>query len=209
MASGLTSLNWQDDIGHGVIGKLNLEPLRDILVHNNVLVSSSRILELLTGQYVRNGNYVQLLRMKHAANPRYVKDCDLAIVLGWETTAPAAIDAKARDVFSKLVEANEQLPIDRPGVVHIGFEAVDGDAVERLRYAKILESVRRFDPRGKPLEYVYCHYFVPESPPDEAWAFDETTQWCGVRPTGPHTLGKVFLVLPETADTRHGPHWQG
>lgn len=33
----------------------------------------------------------------------------------------------------------------------------------------------------KQLEYVYCHYFVPESPPNERWAFDETAQWCAVR----------------------------
>ena len=206
--SGLPSLLWKDDICHGVIGELDLQPLRAVLTDNKVLAASSRIHELLTGRYVRHANYAQVLRIKCADNPRYVADCDLAILLRWESTSPVAIDAKARDIFRKLVEANEQLPADRSGIVHIGFEAVEGDAVERARYEKILASAARFDPGDKPLEYVYCHYFVPESPPDQAWAFDETTQWCPIRPSGPHPLAQTFLVLPKAAGNRPGPHWQ-
>lgn len=208
MATGFSSLRWNDEIGYGAIGELDLKPLRSALANNFVLASSSRIHELLTGQYIRHANYVQVLRIKYADNPRYVDDCDLAILLRWESIAPAAIDAKARDIFRKLAEANEQLPTDRPGVVHIGFEAVEGDAVEQSRCAKILASAARFDPGCKPVEYVYCHYFVPESPPDQAWAFDETTQWCGIRPTGRHPLSEAFLVLPNAATGRKGPHWQ-
>ena len=109
--------------------------------------------------------------------------------------------------MKRLSEANEQLPSGRPSIIHIGWEAVEGDAVERARYEKIISSTARFDPRGKQLEYVYCHYLVPESPPDGSWAFDETTQWCGIRPTGPHPLGNVSLVLPEEANSRPGVHW--
>lgn len=83
---------------------------------------------------------------QNEANPRYVDDCNLAILLRWESTAPADVDAKARDIFRKLAAANEQLPTDRSGIVHIGFEAVEDDAVERARYEKILTSTARFDP---------------------------------------------------------------
>lgn len=208
MTSDLPSLLWSDEVSHGVIGELGLGPLRAALADDVVMAMSSRMHELLSGRYIRHASYIQALRVKYADNPRYVEECDLAILLRWESTAPLAIDKKARDVLRKLAEANDQLPDNRPGIVHVGFEAVDGDAVERARYEKILASAARFDPGEKPLEYVYCHYFVPESPPNQAWAYDETTQWCGVRPTGPHPLGEMFLVLPEAADGRTGPHWQ-
>src|SRR5439155_17307252 len=135
--------------------------------------ASNRILERITGRYVRHANHVQAIRCKYADNPRYVKECDQAIVLRWESAAPGAIEAKARDITKRLSEANDQLPADHPGIVHIGFEAVEGDAVEEVRYRKIIASTQRFDPGNCPLEYVYCHYFVPESPPDQAWAYDE------------------------------------
>jgi hypothetical protein len=208
LASGLPSLLWNDRFGYGVVGALDLEPLQTVLEDKPVLAAGTRILELLAGRYVRRANYVQALRALYADNPRFIKACDIAILLRWESTAAAAIDAKARDIINKVAEANEQLPSDRPGIVHIGFEAVDGDAVEQARYGKILASAARFDPLGKPLEYIYCHYFVPESPPDQAWAFDETTQWCGIRPAGRHPLSEVFLVLPASAGARQGTHWR-
>ncbi|GJE19507.1 hypothetical protein AIGOOFII_4256 [Methylobacterium marchantiae] len=120
----------------------------------------------------------------------------------------AAIDAKARDVLKRLADATDQLPTDVPGIVHIGFEAVDGDDVERIRYGKILAGTGKFDPEGKPLEDVYCHYLVPGSPPMEAWAFDETVQWQCISGSSPRPLLPGFLVLPHEAGSRWGTHWE-
>jgi hypothetical protein len=206
LASERPSLLWNDAIGNGVVGDLDLEPLRTVLATDNVLGASSRILQLLTGRYIRNANYVTATRMQPGGNPRYIGDCDLAVVLRWKTMSRLAIDRKARDIIEKLAEANDQLPDDMPGIVHVGFEAVEGDDVERARYDKIMTTANRFDPRGKRLEYVYCHYFVPEQPPDQSWAYDETTQRCAVRPQAPPPLNKVFLVSPD--ESRPGPHWQ-
>lgn len=208
LASSLPSLLWNDEIGYGAVGDLDLGPLRSVLATDDVMGASSRILELLSGRYIRNANYVSAMRVNLADNPRWIDDCDLAVLLRWDTTSTAAIDGKARDIMKKLAEATEQLPGDTPSIVHIGFEAVDGDHVERARYEKILASARRFDSEGKLLEYVYCHYFVPESPPDEAWAYDETTQFCPIRPQGPPPLDQLFLVIPTAVDSRPGPHWE-
>ncbi len=208
LASGEAKLTWDDAIATGCVSELDLKPLQEVLKTDMVLASSNRILQLLTGRYVRNANYRTALRTIPAYNPRYVESCDLAVILHWESLSETAIDRKARDIFPTMARANEQLPDGQPGIVHIGFEAVEGDRVERLRHEKILAAARSFDPRSKQLEYVYCHYFVPESPPDECWAFDETTQWVAVRKTRPRPLESTFLVLPESASNRSGPHWQ-
>lgn len=205
---GSKSVSWDDASSTGVIKPLDMGPVKAVLADNDLMQGSSRLMELLTGRYVRNMPYNTVLKAKFGGNPRYITDLDLAVVLRYEVTAEAAIDAKARDIFRKLREANQQLPSDRPSVVHIGFEAVEGDRIEKARYEKILATTERFDPEGKPLEWVYCHYFVPESPPDESWAFDETTQWAAIRPQHPKPLDKPFLIMPDSADGRTGPHWQ-
>jgi hypothetical protein len=208
LASFPPSLLWNDEIGRGVVGDLDLQPLRTVLDTDYVLGTSTRTLELLAGRYVRTANYISLLGAKLTVNPRYIEDCDLAILLRWESASPASIDRKARDILSKLSEATDQLPDGTPGIVHIGFEAVEGDHVEKARYKKILETARRFDPGAKKLEYVYCHYLVPESPPDHVWAYNETTQWCTIRPRGPRPVEDLFLVLPPAAERRPGAYWQ-
>lgn len=210
LSSKLTSLLWSDEISFGIIGELDLNPLQALLATDDVLTTGSRMHELLTGRYVRNASYIQALRVKRAdGRPRYVSECDLAVLLQWESVSDIAIDAKARDIFRKLVEANDQLPTDKPGIVHIGFEALNSDVIERARYEKILMSASRFDPANKPLEYVYCHSFAPESPPDETWAFDETTHWIGIHSTHAPPLSDFSLVLPPEAPYRKGAHWDG
>jgi hypothetical protein len=204
----LPALAWNDDVSEGQLKILDLKPLQGELENTFVLQGSSRLMEIITGEYIRNRSYLQSLRVQPGENPRYIDSCDLAIVLRWQSRSDAAISGKARDVFRKLVEASRQLPEDQRSIVHIGFEAVEGDQVEQSRYSKIIATTSEFDPEGKRLEYVYCHYFVPESPPDQSWAFDETTQIRAIRPEGPPPLEEQFLIMPEDATERLGPHWR-
>ncbi|MBK1781733.1 hypothetical protein JHL22_10935 [Advenella sp. WQ 585] len=208
LRSGKKEMVWSDETAVGSIAMLDLHPLQSVLSTDRVLGSSHRMLELLTGSYVRNANYKTLLRKTPGSNPRYVEACDMAVVLNWESQSDDALNGKARDIRKKLSEANAQLPEGRPSIVHIGFEAVEGDKVERLRYEKIVATAQQFNPGDKQLEYIYCHYLVPESPPHECWAFDETAQWCAIRPTQARPLDSSFLVLPSGAHNRQGPHWQ-
>jgi len=100
-------------------------------------------------------------------------------------------------------------PADIPGIIHIGFEALSGDAVEQRRYEKIIERVRNFDPAGSRLEFIYCHYFAPEISPEETWAIDETVQYMGVRDND-WPLSTAMLVRPEEeGPSRRGVHWEG
>ena len=181
---------------------MDIAPLQAILDTDEVLMASTRLQEILSGRYVRHANYLQALRYETGVSPRYMRSCNLAIMLRWQSLSSAAIDGKARDVLRKLAEASRQLPDDKPSVVHIGFEALEGDEVERARHAKILASTRSFDPRGKSLRYVYCHYFVPER------AFDETVQWIRLSGSDRHPLDPAFLVLPDGAVARQGAHWE-
>ena len=205
--SGRARQEWSDGLSKGFVRPLDLSPLRKVLSTDQVLSSGTRILELLSGAYVRNASYISSLKAIPSGNPRWIDNCDLAVLLHWESSSAEAISSKARDITKRLAEGNDQIPPGMPGIVHIGFEAVDGDEIEKARYNKIIESTQRFDPRSTNLQYVYCHYLVPESPPDEAWAFDETVQCCPIRPSQPPPLTSAFLA-PYGDPPRRGAHWQ-
>ena len=130
---------------------------------------------------------------------------------GQNIISEAAIDKKARDIQAKLVEANSQLPSDIPGVIHIGFEALAGDDVEQCRFDKIVARANAFDPAGSRLEFIYCHYFAPETTPEEPWAIDETIHWIrNYRRHHNRPIRDALLLLPESeGPTRKGVHWDG
>jgi hypothetical protein len=156
---------------------------------------------------VRHANYIQLIRAKQADHPRYIKDCNLGVLLRWESASAEAIDAKARDITTKLSEANDQLPIERRGIVHIGFDALEGDEVERARHQKIIERAQSFDPRGTSHSNSLLPLFRPGNPTRSVLGVRRDDAMVGIRPTGPHPLGDTLLVLPNDG-MREGPHWR-
>lgn len=201
-------LSWSDDYSIGNLSQLNLAPLQRELEHSEIALHGTRMHELLLGKYKRNASVITTLFIHKADNPLYIKACERGSVCNWSSVNQAATESKARDVLKRVSEGCAQLPDGRRGVVHIGLEAVEGDEVELARHARLQKSLRNFDPKGKLLEYVYVHWFAPESPPAEAFSFDETRHSEAIRPIGPPPM-QEFLVLPKGAhqDTRAGGHW--
>ncbi len=144
------------------MGDLDLSPLQELLRTDSVLVSGSKMQALLLGRYIRGANMIWALNANSETGTRYIDECDFAVTLSWQCLAEGSIVAKARGITTHLSGAVTQLPTGAASVVHIGFEAVDGDVVEAARHARIIQTVRTFDPGVAKLEYVYCHYFAPE-----------------------------------------------
>ena len=202
------SFLWDDSFGQGVIGELDLEPLQEALKQGYIMYPGPVYSKLLTGSYQRYDSMNVVHKVKFAENPHYIDEIGQAIVARWSSHSSQAIEKKARDIKRKLFAANKQLPDDKPGVIHIGIEALGADEIEARRYEKIMETINDFDPMGKPLSYVYWHYFAPEASPEETWAIDETFQWRGIGSlTRP--LKVTSLILPSDSVGRVGMHWDG
>src|SRR5690606_5136889 len=107
----------------GVIGAMDLSRLQRVLETDDVLSAGTRLHELLTGRYIRHANYNQVIHFQPGNSPRFIGECDLAILLRWQNSSSVSIRAKARDVMRKLADAHDQLPADKESIVHIGFEA--------------------------------------------------------------------------------------
>ena len=200
----LRRYDWNDAQGRGSIGLLDLRPLQNELENSLILNGSARLSELLTGRYKRHQSMISSLRIKYGDNPRYIDEWDYATVLEWTSLAPASISGRARDVLRKVVDGLGQLPPDRPGIILVGLEAVEGDNVEALRHQRIVASMDDFDPGDFPLKYVYTHFLSPESPPDQSWAVDETTDFRSIHASGLPPLNEPFLVLEPNALQRRG-----
>ena len=211
LKSKMPSRLWDDDVSSGVVGDLDLTPIQDALRTNRLLHPGPVFNKLLTGSYRRYDSLIEVSRVKYARCPHYIDELDLAVIARWSSLSEAAIDKKARDIQAKLVEANRQLPSDIPGVIHIGFEALSGDRVEQRRYNKIMARADEFDPAGSRLEFIYCHYFSPETTPEETWAIDETLHWISNRSRqNSRSLRDIMLLLPENEGLpRKGVHWDG
>lgn len=202
------AFEWDDEQGRGRIGPLDLRPLQKELASDFILNGSARLSELLTGRYKRHQSMISSLRIKFGDNPRYIDECDYATVLEWTPLAPASISGRARDVLRKVADGLGQLPLDRPGIIHVGFESVEGDKTEVLRHERIIASMGDFNPGDTPLEYVYTHFLAPESPPDQSWAFDETTDFRSIRTGHMPPLSEPFLVLEPSSQQQRGGHWE-
>lgn len=185
------------------------------LEHNWVKLQTPFERQLLTGRYERDygityfvgGRPVSLGEPTIAGN-RYWEEIDYVLAAYWRCDAPAAREAKARDIRKRLADAAEQLSGEHQGVVHLGIETADGDDVELVRSNKILNTIQKFDPRGKPLHWIYLHFFRSESLPTGTWAFDETCQWHGILPAEFRPLEASFVIGPEDAPGREGKHWE-
>jgi hypothetical protein len=200
------SLSWGDEYSTGIISDLDLRPIQEALEGSYWLCPGPLYTKMLTGRYERYDSLLLLQKVKYATNPHYIDEIGLAVAARWKSRSEESVEKRARDILGKLAEANDQLPSDTPGVVHIGFEALSDDVVEQRRYDKIITIAKNFDRGKSELEFIYCHYFAPEASPEETWAFDETIQWMGTRGAG-RPLVKATLVIPDNRLGRSGVHW--
>lgn len=193
---------------------VDLERIARSLRANYTKVGTSSEVLLVTGEYRPE------MRVSHAIAGRPVlrdeiyygpaafwDEIGFACAAFWSCDASAAVEKKARDVRKHLSEATSQLAGDVPASVHIGIETLDGALVEDHRYERILRTVANFDVSGSGIDWIYCHLFGPESPPNSMWDFAETTVFHG-REVSPHPIGSRMLVIPDTNASAGGVHWR-
>jgi hypothetical protein len=136
-----------------------------------------------------------------------MSDIEYAAGVVWSCDAEAALRKKARDIRRHLAEATEQLPANRPGVVHVGLESLDGTLVEEKRYRRVADTVLRFDARGKDLHWIYVYVFDPIVPPDKNWDFGETVYYFNKTNSLPEPLCWRPVVLSSDAEMADSPVW--
>ncbi len=179
-------LQWTDEGGLGTVSDVRWNDLHQVLEHDDIWFGSSRMVELLLGRYDPwldfsiDGDWTPA-----EGRPLHATWIDHSSIVAWTSMSMEAARRKAQHFRSIVGGASKQLPGDRPGVVHVGYEAVGGNSEDGLRHHLNREQMRTFDARDSKLHWVYGNYFMPERTTArmESAAVSETTAWYPVSGT--------------------------
>jgi len=209
---GRAFTRWEDEVSVGLARDVDWTLARRVLAHDDVYFGSSRMIELLVGRYAHDADHSITAKWRPSdERPFFAEAVYQASVVSWWSLASTARFQKARHFRSILANAEDQLPSDRPGVVHIGVESRSGEYVDALRHIRNFGEADTFKPTNSRLRWVYCNYFVPEATTqaNEAWAMTETVVPYRI---GSHRtawpLPGHLLMMPEDG-AREGVHWDG
>lgn len=206
--NGRELLQWKDDGGEGIIFDLSLTPLHNVLTHDDIYFGSSRMVELILGSYdpatdfTVEGEWTPAVgRPLHAT---WVNHVSLVV---WKSVSDKAARRKAKHFRSLIARASQQLPGDRPGAIHVGYETMGGNNEDGLRHDLNRQEMRSFEPQQTGLRMVYGNYFMPELVTDqnESAAVTETMAWYPVgqdRTSGP-LPGHLLFQDEEGQDGAH------
>lgn len=201
-------LEWKDEGGEGVVFNMLWAPLHNVLEHDDIYFGSSRMVELMLGQYDPRIDFSMGGAWTPAnGRPLHATWVDRASLAVWTSRSAEAARRKAMHFRSLVARAANQLPGDRLGAIHVGYEAVGGNSADARRHRLNREQMRSFDPGETGLRIVYGNYFTPElvTARNESAAVSETTAWYPLGKGRPlHSLPAHMLFMDE--DGRPGSH---
>ena len=188
---GETPFEWDDDGGDGIVAEVPWEPLRSVMLHDDIYFGSSRMFELIVGEHDPAIDFTMAGDWQPAEErPFHATWVDRVSLVAWRSTSDEAARRKAMHFRGLVSRAAAQLPGDLPGAVHVGYEAVGGNSADGRRHHLNRQEIGTFDPEGTGLRMVYGNYFMCElvTARNESAAVTETLAWyppSGARGKGP------------------------
>jgi hypothetical protein len=161
-------------------------PLHNVMLHDDIYFGSTRMLELLLGKYSPAIDFTMAGNWEPAkGHPLHATWVHQLSLVTWLSTSDEAARRKSMHFRGLVSRAAAQLPGDRPGVIHVGYESVGGNSADGRRLFLNAREMRTFDPEATRLRMVYSNYFMHElvTARMESAAVSETLAW--------HPVGKA------------------
>lgn len=177
--------------------------------------NSPMLNHLLGGDWAPPNSATTIIKL---AKRSRVVDCDVAVLgsyieeIDWacgftrDFDSPVSLDKKAKDVTKHLADAVRQVPDDKPSIIHIAAETMEGKDVERRRTEKVMASIPEFV-TDKPVLAVRFHRFQGNQTIDKLWEFDETVERFQVDWVDLDDIPGM-VVVPEATELKSGSHWE-
>lgn len=201
---------WEDEIGAGVIGDVDWRMIQAVLGHDDLYFGASRMIELLRGEYDDRLDYSIDGIWKPSRRRRFfATSMRQASLVSWQSASFEAARRKASHFRSVVGRASGQLPGDRPGAIHVGYEARGGNSVDDFRHRLNALEMMTFDSGTSRLRWVYGNYMAPEhvTARNESAAASETTAMYRIGGTAtPEPLPNHILL--DDAPAQPGSHWR-
>jgi len=194
--------------------QVDQEAVRRHLKDWRVKANSPMLIRLLGSDWAPSNSSTSIIKV---AKLSHVLDCDVPALgtfiddITWacgftrDFDSPTSLGKKAKDITKHLSDAVDQVPGNKPSIIHIAAETLEGAEVERLRTEKVMESVPRFV-TDKPVLAVRFHRFLANQTTNKLWEFDETVSTFH----GEGFLESEFplqVVVPEGTEIKDGSHW--
>lgn len=196
---------WDDEISKGHVRDVAWHLLRPVLVSDDLYFGSSRMIQLAAGSYVAEADHsVDGDWTPSRERPFHAHDVMRLSVVSWFSSSREAARRKAKHFRGMVAKAARQLPGDRPGVVHVGYELLGGNGADARRDLANRLELLNFDVEKSRLRFVYGNYMVPEhvTAANESAALTETTATYPIGsgrtpdPVPHHLLFSEGAVLP-------------
>lgn len=190
---------WRDDGAEGVVMDVLWNPLHGVMLHDDIYFGSSRMFELLVGAYDPSIDFTMAGDWEPAeGRPFHATWVDHVSLVAWRSVSDESARRKAMHFRGLVARAANQLPGDRPGVVHVGYEAVGGNSADGRRHELNRRAMRAFEAGSTRLRMVYGNYFMNElvTARNESAAVVETMAWYpigGSRGSGPLPGHMLFV----------------
>jgi hypothetical protein len=171
-------VDWHDEIASGVVWNVEWGPLNTVLRHDDLYFGSSRMIELVTGSYLPYADHDMQGRWTASrTHPFHAAGVHQLSLVSWLSGSRDAARRKARHFRSTVARATRQLPGDRPGVVHVGYETGGASPADTLRHMLNVLEISNFNPGESRLRWVYANYMSPEhtTAENESAALTEST----------------------------------
>jgi hypothetical protein len=197
--AGDRPFEWNDAGGDGVVLDVMWGPLHAVLQHDDIYFGSSRMVELLLGTYNPAADFTMDGDWEPGeGRPLHATWVDHVSLVNWFSTSDEAARRKSMHFRGLVSRAAAQLPGDRPGAIHVGYEEVGGNTADARRLQLNTREMRSFDPDATSLRIVYSNYFMNELVTSrmESAAVSETLAWNpigGARGKGPLPAHMLFM----------------
>lgn len=136
----------------------------------------------------------------------YVEDISWATGITRTFDSERSIEKKAKDITKLLSEAVLQVPNDKPSMIHVAAETLEGKDVELRRTEKVLAKIPKFVTE-KPVLGIRFHRFMSNSRTNMLFEFDETVEKFQVDGAYLADL-PLHVVVPDNATFKKGRHWE-
>lgn len=191
-------------------------PIHRHLEKYRVKTNSPALNSLLGGDWAPANASVTIAKMVKTS---HIVDCEAPVLgtyieeIGWacgftrEFDSDVSIEKKARDVTRHLADAVKQVPNDKPSIIHIAAETLEGKDVEHRRTQKIFETIPSFVV-DKPVLAVRFHRFQSNQSADKLYEFDETVDQFQIDGVSLDEIIPLNVVIPDDVEMRSGSHWE-
>ncbi|MCC7596132.1 hypothetical protein IGS61_01450 [Janthinobacterium sp. FW305-129] len=180
-----------------------------------VKLNSAMLTKVIGGDWAPENSAVTMLqnvKVSHVAGCElvelgmYVDEVRFACGFTRDIDSEISLDKRAKDVTKLLSEAVSQMPIDKPSIVHLAAETMEGAEVERRRSEKIKDAIPDFI-YGKPVALVRFHRLQSHQRAEMSFEFDETIDNFYLKKNEDFSHVPLSVVVPPDTIIRHGTHW--